>query len=147
MKDSAVFNSVVVSCFQHVPTCLQYHFPHTSTSSSLAPLTKLCLPSSQEAWSKVRRTLKQYLSDLLSLADTLQDEDMQHAVLKQIHSMAEYFASLPKLVKPLNRCLVEKWSTSKSHVQILAFLALRKVVLFQSHPALHTLLKVRDTHP
>lgn len=86
--------------------------------------------------------MKQYLYDLLSLVETLQDGDMQRAVLKQIHSMAAYFACFPKLVKKLNKCLVEKWATGESHIQVLAFLALRRVVLFQSHPALHTLLKV-----
>lgn len=79
---------------------------------------------------------------MLALAEALQDADMQRAVLKHMHSMAPYFASYPKLVKPFNKCLVEKWSGSEGHVQVLAFLALRKVTLFQSHPALHTLLKV-----
>lgn len=139
VQDSAVFNALVTSCFQQVPTCLHHHFPHTSSSSTP---TKPRLPSSQTSWSKIRRTVKQYLFDLLSLAGALQDADMQHAVLKQVHSMAAYFASLPKLLKPLNKYLLEKWSNGEGRVQVLAFLALRKVLLYQAHPALHTLLKV-----
>lgn len=138
VKESAVFNNIVVSCFQQVPSCLEHHIPHTSSGMS----GKVCLPTSQDAWTRVRRTVKQYLFDLLSLVETLQDTDMQSAVLKQISSMAAYFVCFPKLLKRLNRCLVEKWATGENHLQVLAFLALRRVLLFQSHPALHTLLKV-----
>ncbi len=139
VKDSVVFNGIVASCFQHIPLCLHHHFPLSAPPSS----TMSCpLPSSQEAWRKVRRTVKLYLTDLLFLAETLQDLDMQKAVLKQFHSMASYFVCLPKLLKPLNKCLVEKWSTGENSVQVLAFLAMRRTVLLQPHPALHTLLKV-----
>ena len=86
--------------------------------------------------------MKQYLSDLLTLSQTLQDPAMQCAVLKQIQTMATYFACFPKLVKALNKCLIEKWACGECRVQVLAFLSLRKLVLLQSHPALHALLKV-----
>lgn len=138
VKDSSVFNSIVVACFQHVPASLSHYFPQSS-----APTSKPCLPTSQGAWGRVRRTVKQYLFDLLRLAETLQDRDMQSAVLKQVHTMAIFFVCFPKLLKVLNKCLIEKWSTADSHVQVLAFLALRRIVLLQPHPALHNLLKVQ----
>lgn len=138
VKDSVVFNAIVAACFQHMSTALHHHFPQTASSTSSKP----CLPSSQAAWTKVRRTVKQYLHDLLSLAETLQDVDMQRAVLKQVRIMAPFYVCLPKILKILNKCLIEKWSTADSHVQVLAFLALRRIVLYQAHPALHVLLKV-----
>ena len=139
VKDSIVFNAIVAACFQHISPALNHHFPQTASSTS----TKPCLPSVQPAWTKVRRTVKQYLYDLLSLAETLQDIDMQRAVLKQVHIMAPFYVCLPKILKLLNKCLIEKWSTADSHIQVLAFLALRRIVLHQAHPALHVLLKVR----
>ena len=141
VKDSAVFNAIVVACFQHVPSSLSHHFPESSGAGS-----KARLPSSQEAWGRVKRTVKQYLFDIVRLAETLQDVDMQSAVLKHVHSMAIFFVCFPKLLKVLNKCLIEKWSTADSHVQVLAFLAMRRLVLFQSHPALHVLLKVQCHH-
>lgn len=138
VKDSMVFNAIVAACFQHVSPALLHRFPQTGSSTSSKP----SLPSSQPAWTKVRRTVKQYLHDLLSLAETLQDVDMQRAVLKQVHIMAPFYVCLPKILKILNKCLIEKWSTAHSHVQVLAFLALRRIVLYQAHPALHVLLKV-----
>ena len=142
-KDSTVFNALVIACLQHVPPSLHHYFPETSDSSS----GKMCLPSSQKSWKKVRRTLKQYLLDLLLLTETLQDKDMQRAILKQVHAMAPYFLCFPKVLKSLNKCLITKWSTADSHVQVLAFLAMRRVVLFQPHPALHNLLKVHVIDP
>lgn len=136
VKDSTVFNAIVVACLQHVPASLLHYFPQTSAPA------KPCLPSSQGSWSRVRRTVKQYLFDLVRLAETLQNTEMQRAVLKHIYTMAIFFVCFPKLLKVLNKCLIEKWSTADSHVQVLAFLALRRIVLFQSHPALHVLLKV-----
>ncbi len=67
---------------------------------------------------------------------------MQCLVLKQVQTMLIYYLCFPKILKRLNKCLVEKWSAGENHVQVLAFLALRKLVLFQPHPSLHTLLKV-----
>lgn len=142
VKDSAVFNAIIVACFQHVPPSLFHWFPQ---SSSL-PGAKASLPSCQKSWGRVRRTVKQYLFDVVQLAETLQDVDMQSAVLKHIHAIAIFFVCFPKLLKVLNKCLIEKWSTADSHVQVLAFLAMRRLVLCQSHPALHVLLKVQLPH-
>lgn len=135
VKGSTVFNAVVVACFRHVPSSLQQHFPQASSKPSL--------PSSQRPWTRVRRTVKQYLFDLIQLTETLQDKDMQQTVLKQVHAMAIFFVCFPKILKVINKCLIEKWSAADSHVQVLAFLAMRRLVLLQPHPALHVLLKVQ----
>lgn len=64
------------------------------------------------------------------------------ALLKHIQTMAEYCICCPKLAKRLRRMLVKSWSEGESHVQVMAFMVLRRITLLQPHPALHQLLKV-----
>lgn len=135
VTDSAVFNTMVVSCLAHVPGCLNHHLPPTTCAKPRPP-------SSHASWHRVKRTVKQYLSDLLSLLHGLQDSTMQCAVLKQVQTLSAYWICFPKLVKTLNKTLVERWTSGESHVQVLAFLSLRKLVILRPHPALHELLKV-----
>lgn len=138
---SSVFNALVVACFQHVPHTLHHHLP---TTVPTRPKGKgACLPSSQGGWRRVRATVRQYLCDLLTLVGHLQDTAMQCSVLKQIQTLSIYFVCFPKLLRKLNKVLVAKWCSGDNHVQVLAFLCLRRIVLHQPHPALHLLLKVR----
>ena len=137
---SSVFNALVAACFQHVPHTLHHHLPMTTPLRGKG----VCLPSSKGSWRRVRAMVRQYLCDLLDLVRHLQDTAMQCSVLKQIHAMGLYSVCFPKLLKKMNKVLVSKWCAGGSHVQVLAFLCLRKLVLYQPHPAMHLLLKVLD---
>ena len=138
---SSVFNALVVGCFQSVPPTLLHHLPLPTPTHAKG----VHLPSSLASWSRVRATVRQYLCDLLALVGHLQDTAMQCSVLKQLQTLSLYAVCFPKVVKKLNKVLVGKWSTGESHVQVLAFLCLRRLVLHQPHPALHLLLKVRES--
>ena len=133
-----------VKQFVRLPVTPSSH-PHTLT------LLRHKLPSTHPSWSRVKSTVKLHLPDLLSLLDTLRDPSMQASVLKHVLSLSEYFVCFPRLLKPLNRVLVEAWSREggggrgggERGVQVLAFLCLRRTILLQPHPALHGVLKVR----
>ena len=83
-----------------------------------------------------------YLGDLLRLLEGLKDSSMLCALLKHIQTMSEYYICYPKLAKRLRRVLIKSWSEGESHVQVMAFMVLRRITLLQPHPALHQLLKV-----
>lgn len=99
-------------------------------------------PSAVKGWSKVKTTVKMHLSDLLRLLEGLKDASMLCALLKHIQAMAEYYVCYPKLAKRLRKVLVKCWAEGENHVQVMAFMVLRRITLLQPHPALHHLLKV-----
>lgn len=99
-------------------------------------------PSAVKGWSKVKTTVKMYLGDLLRLLEGLKDASMLCVLLKHIQAMAEYYVCYPKLAKRLRKVLVKCWAEGESHVQVMAFMVLRRITLLQPHPALHHLLKV-----
>ena len=142
IDDASLFNMLVISCFKSVPHFLSQHLarPLVVGSHGHTPL-----PSSLKGWSKVRTSIKVYLSDLLQLLETLKESSMRCAILKHIQCMEDYFLCYPKLAKRLVIVLVSCWSEAESHVQVMAFVVLRRITILQPHPALHHLLKVH-TH-
>ena len=55
--------------------------------------------------------------------------------------MVIYYACFPILCRSLSRKLISQWSEGNEHVQVLAFLVLRRLTLLHPHPSLHTTLK------
>ena len=141
VDDPSVFNSLVISCIKSVPHSLSLLLPRPpATSRGRTPP-----PSTLKGWSKVKTTIKVYLSDLVRLLDSLKDASMRCALLKHIQSLSDYYLCFPKLVRQLQKLLVRCWSEGESHVQVMAFIVLRRLTMLQPHPALHHLLKVH-TH-
>ena len=134
LESASVFNSVVLSCLKFVVPCLNAHLPLKTNRTDL--------PSSHKAWLRVKRIMKPYLCDLVTLMSSLQDSMMQCAVIRHIRSLARYFVSLPKVCRSVDKQLVLCWSTGDHHVQVMAFLALREITLLRPHPSLHNILKV-----
>ena len=95
-----------------------------------------------KGWSKVKTTMKVYLADMLRLLEVLKEPSMCCALLKHMQSLVEYYMCFPKLTKRLRKVLVTCWSEGESHVQVMAFVVLRRITMLQPHPALHHLLKV-----
>ncbi len=139
LDDPSVFNSLVVSCTKTVPLSLSLFLPAPKAASRG---TKTTPPSAIKGWNKVKTTVKMYLGDLLRLLEGLKDASMLCALLKHIQAMVEYYICYPKLAKRLRKVLVKCWSEGDSHVQVMAFMVLRRITLLQPHPALHHLLKV-----
>ena len=141
LDDPSVFNSLVVSCIKAVPLSLSLLLLPRPRSTTSHP--KTTLPSTVKGWSRVKTTVKVYLCDLLLLLERLKEPTMLCSLLKHIQVMADYYLCYPKLTKRLCKVLVKLWSEGESHVQVMAFMVLRRITLLQPHPALHHLLKVR----
>lgn len=135
VEGTPVFNAVVVACLKHVSTCLSHHTPPQQHGR------RPQLPSSHKGWSKVRRTVKPYLSDLLRLSQGVREPSMQCAVLRHMQDIVLYFASYPKLQRELSSTLISLWAGGEQSVQVLAFLILRRITLVHPHPSLHRTLK------
>ena len=137
IESSRVFNQLVISCLKHVEPCLAAHIPSSGGRSDQ--------PSTHKAWPRVKRIIKPYLSDLLSLITNLRDPAMQCAVIRSVRSLAQYVVCLVKVCRGLERQLVRSWATGEHHVQVMAFLALREITLLKPHPSLGNTLKVHCT--
>ncbi len=136
VESASVFNLLVLSCLKHVPLCLQHHIP---TKVGVAGKN----PSTHKAWPRVKKVIKPYLTDLVSLVTNLRDPSMQCAVIKNIRSLSRYLVCLPRLTKSVEKQLLGAWGCEDTHVQVMAFLALRDITLLRPHPSLTNTLKVQ----
>lgn len=134
--ESSSFNHLLVLCLKYVEPCVSHYL---TSSSSSQPL------SSHPNWHKLKRTLKPYFSDVLVLLQTLKEPSMQLVMVQHIHCFIPHFACFPKLTAQLHKLLVTCWSSGEAQVQVVAFMALRRMVQLNPQHMLSLTLKVSYT--
>ena len=87
-------------------------------------------------------TIPTRLFSCLQLLKNLSDVATLSAILKQIHSLSQFYVLYPKTLQVLMKQLVVCWSEGEEQVRILAFLNIRKYTILQTHPALSKVMKV-----
>lgn len=85
------------------------------------------LPSFHSNWSKVKTSVKHYLTDILQLLRTLAEPSMLCVILRHAQQLIPYYACYPKIAKAFIKRSVRMWSRGEEHVRVLAFLGIRNV--------------------
>lgn len=132
VEGSAIFNGVVQLCIMHLPDAFKRFL-------------KLD-PKTQEAhkckrFVKVRKILKSYLSDLITLLQSVTSSSILQVLLKHLHQMLPYIKSFSSLTKPLLRILLKFWSTEEETVRVVAFINILRIATSHKEATLEKLLK------
>lgn len=93
---------------------------------------------------KIKNVLKSYLSDLITVLQSVSSSDTIQTLLKHLNQMIPFTHSYSSLRKPLLRILLKFWSTTdedSADVPILAFMCIVKIATKNS-VILNGLLKV-----
>ncbi|XP_065060967.1 nucleolar complex protein 2 homolog isoform X1 [Rhopilema esculentum] len=126
VESSMVFNNLVQLCLKSASSVLQHHL---SSEKGTKKTKKPRLPSESKQWSKVKVTVKNYLSDLLQLLRQLSEPGMVAVVLRHVQDLVPYYSCFSKVAKMLVKRLVRMWSSAEEHVRVLSFLCLRKIAI------------------
>ncbi|KAL6449010.1 hypothetical protein ACFW04_000612 [Cataglyphis niger] len=132
VEGSAIFNGVMQLCIMHLPDAFKRYL-------------KLD-PKSQEAhkskrFRKIRGILKLYLSDLITLLQSVASSSILQVLLKHLRQMLLYTQSFSSLTKPLLRILLKLWSTGEEIVRVVAFINILRIATSHKESTLEKLLK------
>ncbi|KAI1405471.1 Noc2-domain-containing protein [Hypoxylon fuscum] len=126
ISDPEVFHDILIVALKQIPEVLQHHVPVKESSSG-----KVHIPTDSKKFKTLSNLLKSYVSAILHILGTLSDDATLKLTLSAITPVIPYILSFRKLLKTLIKTVVGFWSqsTSSDSTRIVAFLALRRLVV------------------
>lgn len=120
VEGSTAFNGIVRLCLTGLLPAFNKILGFASDTSRRASH-----PAKSKGWTKLRKHLKIYTQDLVTLMTSLSTGSVLAALLKHVQNMVPYFVAIPKSSKLLTKCLVNLWSgNNEESVRVLAFMCL-----------------------
>lgn len=120
VEGSAIFNGVIQLCVLNlekaIKKCLKL-----PTKSSFKDVQK------SKRFSKLKNSLRSYLSDLTKLLETVASNNILLVILKHLHQIGSLFYAFKSIAKPVFKRLIHLWSTNEESVRIVAFLCILKI--------------------
>ncbi|XP_070160038.1 nucleolar complex protein 2 [Polyergus mexicanus] len=132
VEGSAIFNGVMQLCIMHVPDAFK-RFLKLDSKTQEAHKSK--------RFRKIRGILKLYLSDLITLLQSVASSSILQVLLKHLRQMLPYTQSFSSLTKPLLRILLKFWSTGEETVRVVAFVNILRIAISHKESTLEKLLK------
>ena len=102
------------------------------------------LPSSHPRWQRLRPMVKSFLGNLLLFLQQLseKEENATSLILQQCRHYVPFFVSVPRLLRKVNKTMLELWSGSTSDtIRILAYARIRQLALTAPFPFIETSLR------
>lgn len=130
---SAVFNGVIQLCILYLPDAFKRFLKLDTNKQFEAHKSK--------RFSKVKGSLKSYLTDLIMILRNVSSTDIKTILLKHLHQMLPYTQSFSSLRKPLLRILLKFWSSAEETVRVVAFLCILRIATSRKESILVILLK------
>lgn len=118
--DPDMVNKVIMLCLGHSADLLKHHLGDSPTSSP--------------KWSKLKISLKTYLSSLTELLGLLTSNDVLCAVMRHCKAMLPYFVAFSRLIKKYVRSHISVWGSKAELSRVVAFTCLQVKILFFSKP-------------
>lgn len=120
VEGAAIFNGIVQLCVLNmekaIKKCLKL-----SLKSSFKEIQK------SKRFSKLKNSLRSYLTDLTKLLETVASNNILLVILKHLHQIASLFIAFKSITKPVLKRLIYLWSTNEESVRIVAFLCILKI--------------------
>uniref|UniRef100_A0A0C9QUP2 CG9246_1 protein n=1 Tax=Fopius arisanus TaxID=64838 RepID=A0A0C9QUP2_9HYME len=132
VEGSSVFNGVVQLCILHLPNAFKKFLKITKSKFEA---------HKSKRFSKIKGTLKSYLSDLLRILQNVTSSDILTVLLKHLHQMVPYTQSFSSLSKPLMKILMKFWSSGEETVRVVAFLSILQIAINRNDATRETLMK------
>jgi len=125
VEGAAIFNGIVQLCVLNlekaIKKCLKL-----SLKASFKEIQK------SKRFSKLKNSLRSYLTDLTKILETVASNNILLVVLKHLHQIASLFTAFKSITKPVLKRLIHLWSTNEESVRIVAFLCILKITRTQS---------------
>ncbi|CAG9807352.1 unnamed protein product [Chironomus riparius] len=124
VEGAAIFNGIVQLCVLNmekaIKKCLKL-----SLKASFKEIQK------SKRFSKLKNSLRSYLTDLTKLLETVASNNILLVILKHLHQIASMFTAFKSITKPVLKRLIHLWSTNEESVRIIAFLCILKITRTQ----------------
>lgn len=125
VEGAAIFNGIVQLCVLNlekaIKKCLKL-----SLKASFKEIQK------SKRFSKLKNSLRSYLTDLTKILETVASNNILLVILKHLHQIASLFTAFKSITKPVLKRLIHLWSTNEESVRIVAFLCILKITRTQS---------------
>lgn len=120
VEGAAIFNGIIQLCVLHlekaIKCCLKI-----SNKSNFREIQKC------KRFSKLKNTLRSYLTDLTKLLENVTSNNILLVILKHMHQISTIFSAFSSITKPVLKRLIHLWATSEESVRIIAFLCILKI--------------------
>lgn len=129
------FNELVICCLECFPVFLQRQL--VSSNDTIIVRGKKC----KKNWSKIRETVKLYLSDILFTLEKLAEPSLLCTILVSVKPLVGLFLEFRGLRKKYIKTLIKLWSTDERLVQLQSYLCIKASILFANSSLFFYLLK------
>ncbi|CAK8694755.1 unnamed protein product [Clavelina lepadiformis] len=139
---AATFNAVVRLCIQCVPPSLASILNYSPDNMKHTKKKKIPLPSSCQRWNSVRDDVRAYLTNAVTLAQSLFEPSVTRVFLRHLLILLPYFISFPKIAKVLSKMLIKFWSSADNEsVRVLSFLCITRLLKLDKDRFLENVMK------
>lgn len=130
---SSVFNAVIQICVLELG-------PAVKRFLGLKPGARQP-PHKCKKFTKIKRALKDYFTDLLRILSVVTSSNIQTVLLKHLHYLSSLLTSFQNITKSIIKRLIALWSTSDESVRVVAFFCILRITHNQQASILDTVLK------
>ena len=131
----STFNELVICCLESFPVFLQHQL--VSSNDTIIVRGKKC----KKNWSKIRETVKLYLSDILFTLEKLAEPSLLCMILYSVKPLVGLFLEFRGLRKKYIKTLIKLWSKDERQVQLQSYVCMKASILFANNSLFFYLLK------
>lgn len=134
VEGSAIFNGVIQLCVLYIEKAIR-NYLKLSPKANFKDIKKC------KRFSKVKSSLRCYLTDLSRLLEMVSSTNILSVLLKHLHQISSVLAAFNTITKPVLKRLIQIWSTGEESLRIVAFLCILKITRNQQEIFLNQVLK------
>lgn len=134
VEGSAIFNGIIQLCVLYLEKALK-NYLKLGKKANFKEIQKC------KRFSKLKNSLRSYLTDLTKLLENVASSNILSVVLKHLHQIASILTAFTSITKPILKRLIQIWSTGEESVRIVAFLCILKITMNHKELFLNQVLK------
>lgn len=134
VEGSAIFNGVVQLCVLYLEKAIK-NYLKIGKKANFKDIQKC------KRFSKIKSSLRSYLTDLTKLLENVASTNILSIVLKHLHQIASILTAFTSITKPILKRLIQIWSTGEESIRIVAFLCILKITMNHKELFLNQVLK------
>lgn len=134
VEGAAIFNGVVQLCVLYLEKAIK-NYLKIGKKANFKDIQKC------KRFSKLKSSLRSYLTDLTKLLENVASTNILSVVLKHLHQIASILTAFTSITKPILKRLIQIWSTGEESIRIVAFLCILKITMNHKELFLNQVLK------
>jgi nucleolar complex protein 2 len=134
VEGSSIFNGIIQLCVLYLEKAIK-NYLKLGKKANFKDIQKC------KRFSKLKSSLRCYLTDLTKLLENVASTNILSVVLKHLHQIASILTAFTSITKPILKRLIQIWSTGEESVRIVAFLCILKITMNHKELFLNLVLK------